>query len=152
MHTMNRRCTLVVLLLLAAGCGGGEPASPTSPSPPAAGLPATPLPPPTFPPVSGPSRIFIFDRELVYDVRDFTKTSRFVLYDNRAFVLQYISGGEYPGRYAEANGVLTFQFEGWSVAGAWDATGTLADELLTVQYNVIMQLSDFEDAVYRRVP
>ena len=54
-----------------------------------------------FPPLSGPSRTFIFDGELTYPVRDFTRKSRFVLYDNGAFVLQYPSSlgdGRYRGR------------------------------------------------------
>ena len=57
-------------------------------------------------------------------------------------------GIEYRGEYTESNGVITFQWEGWSIAGAWGATGTVNDGSLTVQYNLIMQLSDFEDAVY----
>jgi len=42
----------------------------------------------------GASRTFLFDRELSYRVNDYTKMSRFVLYDNGAFVLQYPSLGE----------------------------------------------------------
>jgi hypothetical protein len=86
----------------------------------------------------------------VYPVRDYTKNSRFVLYDNGAFALQYVSvGGEYRGGYTEANGGITFEWEGWSAAGAWGATGTVNGGSLTVRYNDIMQLTDFEDAVYR---
>jgi hypothetical protein len=98
--------------------------------------------------LSGPSRTFVFDHELSYRVRDFTKNSRFVFYDNGAFVLQYAGIGDYRGGYTEANGVITLEWEGWSVAGPWGATGTLKGDSLTVQYNEIMQLSDFEDAVY----
>jgi len=80
--------------------------------------------------------------------------SRFVLYDNGAFVLQYSSLGEggYRGEYKDANGIVTFEWEGWSVAGRWGASGTLRGDELTVQYNLIMQLTDFEDAVYVRIP
>jgi hypothetical protein len=89
------------------------------------------------------------DHELTYPVRDYTKQSRFVVYDDGAFALQYVSLGiEYRGGYTESNGVVTFQWEGWSTAGPWGATGTLKDGSLTVQYNLIMGLSDFEDAVY----
>ena len=107
-----------------------------------------------FPPLSGPSRTFIFDRELSYRVSDYTKKSRFVLYDNGAFVLQYPSLGEggYRGGYEDANGVITFEWEGWSVGGPWGATGTLEGDSLTVQYNLIMQMTDFEDAVYVLMP
>jgi hypothetical protein len=104
--------------------------------------------------LSGPSRTFAFDRELSYHVSDYTKKSRFVLYDNGAFVLQYQSLGEggYRGGYEDANGVVAFAWEGWSVAGPWGATGTLKGDSLTVQYNQIMQWTDFEDAVYVRIP
>lgn len=41
--------------------------------------------------------------------------------------------GEYRGRYTEANGVITFEWDGWSRAGPWGATGTLNGDSLTVQ-------------------
>jgi hypothetical protein len=92
---------------------------------------------------------FSFDQELGYRVSDYTKQSRFVLYDNGGFVLKYVALGlEYRGRYTDAGGVITFDWEGWSTAGEWGATGTLKGDSLTVQYNLIMQLTDFEDAVY----
>jgi len=104
--------------------------------------------------LSGPSRSFAFDRELSYRVSDYTKMSRFVLYDNGASVLQFPSLGEggYRGGYTDANGVITFEWEGRNVAGSWGASGTLKGDALTVQYNPMMQLSDFEDAVYVRIP
>ena len=103
-----------------------------------------------FPPLSGPSRTFTFDRSLASSgVQSYTTNSRFILYDNGAFVLKYDDpGGEYRGGYTETNGDITFDWEGWSVAGPWGATGTLADETLTVRYNFIMMMTDFEDAVY----
>jgi hypothetical protein len=148
------RCGAVVLLVLSAACGDAGPTSPTGPSLSQALPSPTPAPSTNFPPVSGPSRAFIFDHDLSYPVSGYTKQSRFVLYDNGAFVLQYLGGlgGEYRGAYAETNGVITFRWEGWSVAGPWGATGTLKGDLLTVQYNLIMQLTDFEDAVYALRP
>jgi hypothetical protein len=91
---------------------------------------------------------------LSYRVSEYTKKSRFVLYDNGAFVLMFPSIGEggYRGGYTETNGAITFEWEGWSVAGPWGATGTLKDGSLTVRYNGIMQLTDFEDAVYLLTP
>ena len=69
-------------------------------------------------------------------------------------MLQYLQypAGEYRGRYTEANGVITFQWDGWSTAGPWGATGTINGSSLTVEYNLIMQLSDFENAVYSLMP
>src|SRR5580765_8866549 len=153
-HTAISRGALVGMMALCIACGHSAPTAPSaSGQSPAAPSTPTPAPSPSnFPPLSGQSRTFAFNHELTYRVTDYTKQSRFVLYDNGAFVLQYVSlGGEYRGGYTESNGVITFQWEGWSSAGPWGATGTLKDGSLTVQYNLIMQLSDFEDAVYGTV-
>jgi hypothetical protein len=154
MNTVVPRGAVVVLFVLCAACGKAGLTSPTEISQPPA-LPS-PIPPPAtkFPPLSGPSRTFVFDRELSYRVSDYTKKSRFVLYDNGAFVLYYVSLGDggYRGGYEDANGVIAFEWEGWSSAGPWGATGTIKGDSLTVQYNQIMQFTDFEDAVYVRIP
>jgi hypothetical protein len=50
------------------------------------------------------------------------------------------------------NGAITLEWEGWSVTGPWGATGTLNANSLTVQYNPIMQATDFEDAAYMLAP
>jgi len=154
MHSTLRRGAIVVLCVLGAACGSSGPTSPTGTSQ-APALPS-PTPPPAtnFPPLSGASRTFAFDRELSYRVSDYTKKSRLVLYDNGAFVLHYPSVGEggYRGGYEDANGAVAFEWEGWSVVGPWGATGTLKGDSLTLQYNQIMQWNDFEDAVYVRIP
>src|SRR5688572_13463623 len=144
------RGAAVVQLVLFAACGSSVPTSPTRTSPPSALSSLTSLPATIFPPLSGPSRTFIFDCEVSYPVTGYTRNSRFVLYDNGAFVLQYPSLGErgYRGRYEDANGAIRFEWEGWSVAGPWGATGTLKGDTLTVQYNEIMHYTDFEDALY----
>jgi hypothetical protein len=154
MDTTVRRSAVVVLFLLAAACGSSVPTSPTGTNQPPALSSATPPPATNFPPLSGPSRTFVFDRELSYRVSEYTRNSRFVLYDNGAFVLQYPSLGErgYRGAYKDTNGVIAFEWEGWSIAGPWGATGALKADSLTVQYNQIMQLTDFEDAVYVLMP
>jgi hypothetical protein len=158
MNTTIRRNAGVVLLVFSVACGSSEPTSPSGPRQPSS-LPS-PTPsrlPISFPPLSGPSRTFIFDGELSYPVRDFTRESRFILYDNGAFGLQY-PGLEYVfrGGYQDANGVLMFLFDsstGRNVDEPWDdATGTLKGNLLTVQYDETMRHSDFEDAVYVLMP
>ncbi len=153
MNTTVRRGAAVFLVVLSTACGSSAPTSPTA-IPQPLPTPAPPTAPPTraFPPLSGPSRTFAFDRELSYRVRDYTKRSSFVLYDNGAFVLRYGGPGEYRGGYTVADGVITFDWEGWSAAGPWGATGTIRGDSLTVEYNLIMQLTDFEDAVYAQVP
>jgi hypothetical protein len=150
-----RRSAAVLLIVLSAACGSSGPTAPTGSNEfPVLSSPTQP-PKINFPPPSGPSRTFIFDRELSYPVRDFTRNSRFVLYDNGAFVLQYPSSSfgdvRFPGAYQDASGVIMFLFEfnGRSVGSPWDdATGTLTGDSLTVQYEWNMRMADFEDAVY----
>jgi ABC-type transport system substrate-binding protein len=153
MNTTVRRGAVIVLLVLSAACSSSAPTSPTGTSqPPALPSPA-PGPPTGFPPLTGPSHTFVFGRELSYPVSNYTRQSRFVLYDNGAFVLQYVGlVADYRGGYTEANGVISFEWEGWSVAGPWGATGTIRGDTLTVEYNLIMQLTDFENAVYTLMP
>jgi hypothetical protein len=152
MNSTVRRGAAVLLIALLTACGSSGPTSPTV-TPQPSSLPAPTAPPTrTFPPLSGPSRTFVFDRELSYPVQDYTRKSSFVLYDNGAFVLRFTGPGEYRGGYTVANGVITFEWEGWSTAGPWGATGTIRDDSLRVEYNFIMQLTDFEDAVYALVP
>jgi len=109
--------------------------------------------------LSGPSRTFIFDREASYAVREYTRKSRVVVYDNGAFELQYppseYGPGLYPGAYQLANGVIVFlfEFQGRSVDSPFsDATGILKGDSLTVQYDWSMRMADFEDAVYALEP
>ena len=141
------RGAVILLLVLSAACGGSGPTSPTGTV-----QAATPSPPPgpDFPPLEGSSRTFVFNRELSYPVSDYTKKSQFVLYDNGAFILQFpsIGQGGYRGGYREANGLVAFAWEGWNPAGVWSATGALTGNTLTIRYNDIMYLTDFEDAVY----
>ena len=95
-------------------------------------------------------RVFVY-ASAPYQVRDYTLASRFVLYDNGTFALQYASGSltpEYRGTYTETDGQVMFTWEGWSVAGTWGATGVLTRDSLAVTYNLIMMMSDFEDATY----
>jgi hypothetical protein len=152
MNSTVRRGAVVVVLVLSAACGSSGPTAPTGTGQPPALASPPPSPTTNFPPLSGPSRTFIFDHELSYRVSDYTTRSRFVLYSNGAFVLQYAGLGEYRGGYTDANGIITFEWEGWSAAGPWGASGTRKGDSLTVQYNLIMQMTDFEDAVYVQLP
>lgn len=144
---------VAIVLLLGLACGGSDTTSPTviSNPPPVTVTPPPPPPPPSFPEPSGPARIFVYDHAF-WDPQAYTTQSRFVLYDDHAFALQYPGIADYRGAYTEsANGVIDFTWEGWSTAGPWGATGALDGDRLTVRYNIIMALSDFEDAVYTLV-
>jgi hypothetical protein len=78
--------------------------------------------------------------------------SRYVLYDDGTFALLFptLQNGDLRGRYREASGSITFDFD-WNaqVAGA---TGVLDGNSMTVTYNQVMYMSDFENGVYVRVP
>ena len=107
---LRRRAALAVTLLCAA-CGSAGPTAPTAPAlisqlSTTASSPA----PSRFPPLEGRSRTFSFDRELSYRVSSYTQASRFVLYDNGAFVLRFDTVGvAYRGGYTEANGIIAFE-------------------------------------------
>jgi hypothetical protein len=98
--------------------------------------------------------VFDFLSQSSYPVSGYTTTSRYILYDDSSFVLQYDHNGgfEYRGSYIKVDSLITFNWEGWSTAGPWGAIGTLRGDTLTVSYNTIMALSGFEDAIYLRKP
>jgi hypothetical protein len=80
-----------------------------------------------------------------------TQGSRFVLYDDGTFALQFLRfAGESRGTYQDSEGSVTFHWEGSNSAGPWEATGSNTGDRLTVRYNPLMVLTDFEDAVYVR--
>ena len=148
----------LVVAALVTGCSEvNSPVSPmaadnlVAPVPP----PPTPRPPsaPVVPGTTPPAGIYAF-ADTGAAVASYTRASRFVLADDGRFALQYEGSGEYRGTftYAETTGRITFAWEGWSLAGPWEATGLLRGEVLTVSFNVIMQLTDFENATYMRVP
>jgi hypothetical protein len=147
---------LICAVVTLAGCGDGvRSAVPTAPTPTVVPRPqpAPPASPPSggYPPITGSNRVFIYRDSPYPRVAAYTLTSRFVLYDDGRFALQYeYPIGEYRGTYTMTNGVIDFDFEGWS--GERDAQGTLKDDMLSVHYSFIMQLTDFEDANYTRIP
>ena len=81
-----------------------------------------------------------------YAVRDYTLTSSYVL-NRGTFSLRYGSLGiEYAGTYRQEGNRIDFIF---GSDGRWDAVGTIDGDALEVRYNIIMEMSDFENAVYR---
>lgn len=149
------RCgTLLALLVLASACA--DSVTPTTPAPPpeTTSSPPPPTPGPDFPAVSRPARIYLFASKLSYPVHEWTSGSRYVLYDDGTFALQSLrsQGFEYRGTYTESNALIMFHWQdNQNVPAPWrPATGTVTDDHLTVRYDVIMNMDDFEDAVYIR--
>ena len=147
--TILRSAVLGLLLVLPIACA--DAVSPAGPTPRPPQIPPAPVQPADFPALLKPGRIFGSPTPLSFPLQPYTVGSRFVLYDDGTFALQYYAGSlEYRGEYAEHNHSITFEWEGWSTAGPWGAVGSLGDRTLTVRFNLVMQMSDFEDAIYTR--
>ena len=104
---------LLVVFALFAACDTPT-SAPTSPT-------SQPVRPTTGPRPSGQAvqgaRVFVY-ASAPHPVAAYTRASRFVLYDNGTFALQYASRSltpEYRGTYTESDGQVMFTFEGWSV-------------------------------------
>ena len=152
------RCqALVGLLMLATACSNYVP-QPIAPSAPltasTSNANATSTPQnasefvPRFPAISRPARVYVGTSSAFTTYHGSPLSSRYVLYDDGTFVLQYSSINypffEYPGSYNEVNSLMTFDF-----GPSWDgAKGVLNGTSLRVQYNTRMQMSDFEDGIY----
>ena len=151
---MRRPISRSILVLIAvrslAACAGESPTAARPEVPPVVPTPATPSPPPiTALPASG--AVAIYDRQTVSVI---PASSRYVFYGEGVFSLEYTRPDwgffEYRGHYSRADSSIAFSFDGWSIAGPWLATGIVRrDSSIVVRYNVIMQLSDFEDGVYK---
>ena len=151
-NTKRGSLILVVLAAVTACSGVGSPVAPVAPNNPVAPAPSPPAPP-IVPGVAPPAGTYVF-MDTGGNVASWTRRSRFVLGDDGRFALQYEGIGEYRGTYKHsgATDTFTFEWEGWSTAGPWGATGTVRDDVLTVSFNIVMQLSDFENASYKRAP
>ena len=142
MMSTARGVTVALLLLLCPACSSSDLDSPILTDQPSTPGPPE-QPPPNYPPLAGPSRTFVFHRELSYTVRDFTRQSRIVLYNNGACALQF-AGWEVRGVYSELNGALGFDFG----VGSEGTSGSISGDTLTIRYSERMEHSDFENAIY----
>jgi WD40 repeat protein len=149
MHALIGRSNLGLFALgiILAACGDGR--TPVDPSNPLGVVPVpTPAPIVTaFPQLSRAG--VIYDRTTPSSIPG---PSRYVIYDDGTFSLQYLRPDwgffEYLGRYLRAESVLTLNFN--DNANSWQARGVLrADSSLTVEYNLLMGLDDFEDGTFR---
>jgi hypothetical protein len=146
------RVTLLALFAVCVACG--DQVRPTAPSP----MPEPPPPPPVsetpLPPLTGATTTYTFSEPLdnfgSYRVSPATTRSSFVLFETGSFYLQYEAFPQLAvGRYEQADGRISFYFSARSQTAG--AIGTLKGNLLEIRYSEMMQHSDFENAVYRRV-
>ena len=146
-NTRSRVGTLITVLALTAACTDTRP--PTAPTPPRLDTPAgVSVPQGPLPPITGPARVFTYVSSAASPLGVITSVSRYVLYDDGTFALQYPGPFEYRGTYAALDGAVRFDFAAHP-GGVWQATATLDGDTLAVRYNLDMFLSDFENAVYR---
>lgn len=147
------RCgALIGVLMLGLACTTERPSAPSAvPSPPTTVPPTTTQPPPPLP--SGePVATWVFSGPLDYAVRGYTTGSQYLLYDNGVFGLRCDAFTHvYLGTYRQDNATITFRFGPPWTGDHVDATGTLTGDLMEVRYSEMMQHSDFENAVYRRL-
>jgi hypothetical protein len=102
--------------------------------------------------VTKPARIFGSPVPVwPYPLFEGTVGTRFVLYDDGTFTLQYGTRFEYAGTYSEADAEVRFTFDVYRKKLEVGAIGTLTEDTLTVRYDPYMSMSDFEDAVYTLV-
>ena len=146
----------VALLVLTCACTTVAPAMPTAPTASNAQSGSTPvLPsaaPPGFPAVTRPARVYVGIDSPTYAMHGGPLASRYVLYDDGSFALQYASANypffEYLGTYTEANSLIKFLDKD----AGWEATVSPRGESISVRYTLLMQHSDFLDGVYIRTP
>ena len=145
-HSSIAALALGSLFATLAGCGTDS-TSPVESYPLIVDLPPTPRTPPAFPSPSRPSALY--NR---VSPASLPGNSRYVVYDDNTFSLQYASPDhgflEYPGRYSREASAITFIFD--ASPGNWRAAATISGDSLIVTYNLIMQMSDFEDGVFSR--
>lgn len=133
----------------------GPPAEPAAPPVPPVSSPAQP---PAFPPAL-PSSVVYVEATQLYNQAAFTSmhgalVSRYVLNADGSMGLQFSSARfgffEYPGSYTVSGDSLTLMFSNPngppSSAGAYQYGDTLS-----VEYNLVMQHSDFMNGLYVRI-
>jgi hypothetical protein len=143
-----RRALLAALLPLAASCAESAPSGPAR-----LGAPTNP----SLPPSAAPSPPTLIAGPVVRYKRDFGSQAFLLsLAPDSAFVIGYADGpsnaGWWPGRYERADSVIVFIFSGSSAMRELGARGILRGDTLIVRFNPLMQLNDFVDAEYIRVP
>ena len=93
----------------------------------------------------------------VYEDTDSTShRSRYVLYNDTTFSLQYWRRGsgpfDYRGRYVATDSVINFSFDFFNLTGPWHSTGVLRGDEMIVSYNAIMAMVDFIGGRHVRTP
>lgn len=153
--TVRRTGIRAAVVLTLMSCSDEAFFAPTKPEvppgTPVATSPGATSPEAGFPALAKPGDVYLAVGHPYAWIGDLS--SRYVLYEDSTFALQFAGAVrvlEYQGRYTRADSTITFDWDGWSLAGPWGATGQLSGDSLAVKYNVIMMLTDFMDGTYVR--
>jgi hypothetical protein len=133
LRLMGRRITRLILLASAVTLGAACGDSASGPDPIAPAVRAT----------------------VVYEASDSAShRSRYVLYNDGTFSLEYWRRGNYPfdyrGRYVATDSVIQFNFDFFNLPGPWQSIGQLHDDKMAVTYNQVMKRVDFINATFVR--
>ena len=94
-----------------------------------------------------PVGTFVFADVLGNPVSGFTRNSRFVLNADGSFTFEYVGFAPQRGTYTMDAGTARLRLDLFS----GEAAGTFTDrDTLEVRYDIDLQASDFENAIYRR--
>lgn len=159
---MNRLAVAVIMAASVSGMLGCSETAPVAPILPV--VPASPPPPQhpvsfpdplAFPAPSRDAQVYVqlSDSLYAYLYGYFASkvTSRYVLYDDGAFALQFASAKQYwefTGTYVKTEQGIQFLF--LSDQNDWDAYGKLEGNVMQVAYSAIMVDGDFNNGAYVR--
>ncbi|MEP6507451.1 MAG: hypothetical protein ABJC63_04425 [Gemmatimonadales bacterium] len=148
------------LIVALSACAGSTPVDPKGqsverPSPPV----KSPATAPPFKAPSSPAHIYQETNSLyafAYTYHGGILVSRYVLYDDGSFALQFASPAyglfEYLGKYVRSDNEIRLFFNDANLGGPWEALGTVEGTRIRVVYNGIMIGADFENGVYQESP
>src|SRR5688572_6992291 len=133
---------IAALTVLSAACSERQVFDPLPQAGPTDSEPGVPFVP-VFPALTKAGQVFAEPPGLYanYGSQSF---SRFVLYDDGTFELQFARGSApltFKGRYVRDASSVKFDWDDWKSTESWYATGTLDGDRLTVKYSAAMSLS-----------
>jgi hypothetical protein len=150
---------IIAAACLAAGCiGCGSDKQIVAPPAPNPQSPTQPSAWADFPGLTHPGTIYGEKGQLyaIFFPSQTSLISRYVIYDDGSFELEFISATygffRYAGTYTESGTGLTLNFADSDSLGPWLGTAALSDDQMSVEYSNAMLWADFIDGVYVRVP
>jgi hypothetical protein len=152
---LSNSAALALGALISVSVACGDSTGPSQPSGATQPVIGSPVSTPAFPAPSKRGDIYNESTAIYafsYPYHGGSLVSRYVLYEDGTFALQFVSAAygffEYLGTYRRDDTLITFAWNGWSSTGAWTSTATQIGDSMSVKYNLDMVLSDFADGQY----